>query len=95
MEEELLVLRQDNLLELLQMLMDQRVVCVRLMGHKGSRDGQGLWSTTEHVVETLHWEWETWRSLELKSLAKCCCLGLWGWRTGRRNEFIFFNFNRL
>jgi len=96
MEEELLVLRQDNLLELLQMLMDQRVVCVGLMGHKGSRDGQGLWSTTENVVETLHWEWETWRSLELKSLVENCCLRLRSWRTrGRNNEFIFLNMNWL
>jgi hypothetical protein len=90
-----LVLSQDNLLELLQMLMDHRVVCVGQLWHKGCGDRQGLWGTTKHVVETLHLEWETWRSLELKSLAKCCCLGLWGWRTGRRNEFIFFNFNRL
>jgi hypothetical protein len=66
-----LVLSQDNLLELLQMLMDHRVVCVGQLGNKGCGDRQGLGSTTKHVVETLHLEWETWRSLELKSLAKC------------------------
>jgi hypothetical protein len=96
MEVELLVLSQDNLLELLQMLVDQGVVCVGLLGHEGCRDGQGLGgNTTKHVVETLHWEWETWRSLELKSLVKHCCLGLRNWGTRGRNEFIFLNMNLL
>lgn len=95
MEEKLLVLSQYYLLELLQMLVDHRVICVWLLGHKRSGDGQGLWSTAKHVVETLHCEWETWRSLELKSLVKSCCVGLTGWRARRRNESIFLNMNLL
>lgn len=76
MEHKLLVLGQDDLLELLQMLVDQRVVNVGLLGDEGWRDWQGLRETTEHGVETLNGEGETWRGLELKSLVNICSMDL-------------------
>ncbi len=77
MQVELLVLGKDDLLELVQMLVDQGVVKVGLLWGEGGRYWQGLAKGgTEQGVETLNGEWETWRGLELKSLANICNLCL-------------------
>ena len=77
MQEKLLVLGKDDLLELVQMLVNQRVVKIGLLGGKGGRDWQGLTEGgTEQGVETLNGEGETWRGLELKSLVNICSLYL-------------------
>lgn len=59
------------------MLMNQGVVKIGLLGDEGGRDWQGLTEGgTEHGVETLNGEGETWRGLELKSLVNICSLCL-------------------